>query len=295
MNIILEYIEIIYDRKKKLNHPIINYKMIKNAKTLFMDNKKQDIKLEDDQTYDLKKLNTSDIDILYNIDISTTTTCLIYFPGVAEEFDAVYKIASFSGSFIICRDRHNNWYKDKQIQFKEIIDEMINTYKLEKIILLGQSMGGYMSLYMSAYYDNSICIAISPQTFNNRRSNILYHSAINEKHPPEHIIDIKKHLTKNISNSKKYIFISESECDDHYKKEIGQIYHSYWDDHLFAEYLINIENVYILVFPKHTHTLFGHINFSESLGIKLVNDFDKLYNDPSTNSKDLLNNLLFKG
>jgi len=134
MNQLLENIKIIYDRKEKLNQPIINYKMIKNAKSFFIDGKKQDIKLDDDQTYDLKVLNTTEIDLLYSID-SSNTTCLIYFPGVSEEFDAVYKIASFKGSFMICRDRHNNWYKNKQNPFKEIIDEIITTHKLEKIIL----------------------------------------------------------------------------------------------------------------------------------------------------------------
>lgn len=294
MNELLKNIEIIYNRNDIIHKLIINTscKMIKNTKSLFINDKKQNIEV-DDQQYDLDALNKTNIDILYGID-TNNTKCLIYFSGFTEEFYPIYKLASFEGSIIICRDRDNNWYKNKQLYFKDIIDKIIGTHKLNNITLIGQSMGGYMSLCMSIYYNNSICIAISPQTFNNKKSNIMYHSKIQENHPPEHIIDLKKYLLENNSNSKKFIFISESECDNHYTNQKEKGYTSYWDDHLFAEYLINIPNVYILVFPKHKHALFGYIDFSGSLGKIISNDFNKLYDDPSTNSKYLLETVVFK-
>jgi hypothetical protein len=253
---------------------------IKNRETLFS---------KDSAQNDVFKKNlksTKNIGI-YGKYINDTykNTCLIYFGGWGEGFDGIFKINSFPGNIIYFRDARDEWFAYLEDLIKKFIDNLIEKWNINKMILLGQSMGGYAALLFSIYYNKSIVIAINPQTFKDSNYNVL--SKDNSKRMvPNHINlkDIRNVINKN-QQSKKYIILSKSECV--YQMD------PLWGDLFYSGNLIGMPNMYWLIFPQHVHALFHKISAGDLYKI-LLDNYDILYNNMKDGGDILLQQLKFK-
>jgi len=197
---------------------------------------------------------------------------LIYMASNSENLDAIFKINKFDGNIILFCDRKNNWYHNIMKKIISKIKKYIIKLECSNIILLGQSSGGYASLYISSKIDNCICLAFNPQTFQKiNRLNI--NEKIHYLKEPIHLQDLKKKIIKCNNNSKRYIFTSKSECDSMYNKK-----GFFWIDSMHAGYMLDAPNTSILIVPKNLHTLFATVD-SISLYLIILNNYDILFNN----------------
>lgn len=197
---------------------------------------------------------------------------IIYIASNTENLDAIFKINKFDGNIILFCDRTNNWYYDIIKLIIHKIKKYIAKLGCSNIILLGQSSGGYASLYISAKINNCICLAFNPQTFQ-KNDKLIIHNKIYYLKEPAHLLDLKKILTKSNNNSKRYIFTGKSECDSMYSKK-----GFFWMDALFAGYMLDAPNTKLLIVPKNMHTLFAIVDI-KSLYLTVIANYDLLFNN----------------
>ena len=178
----------------------------------------------------------------------------INFNGRNQHFNTIYRTATSTWNIMVFRDKTNNWFYNKIHKIVDYINKYIINNNIKKIILWGQSMGGYAALYCSNYIDNCICFAVNPQTFpkTNNYPNFIYQGKVYEP-PPEHIYELRKVLSCKPNNSKKYILVSKWECETDPKCVS-------FHDLLYSGYLLGIRNVIVVILLRA-----GHIIYLEKL------------------------------
>lgn len=211
---------------------------------------------------------------------------LIYMASNTENLNAIFKINKFDGNIILFCDRTNNWYHDIMSKIIKKINKYIIKLKCTNIILLGQSSGGYASLYISSKINNCICLAFNPQTFQ-KNNKLLIHDKIYHLKEPTHLLDLKIILNKSNTNTKRYIFVGKSECDSMYNKN-GY----FWMDSLFAGYMLDAINTQLLIVPKNMHPLFQVMDFISLYKI-IILYFNTLFDDLDKGGKLLNKNIIY--
>jgi hypothetical protein len=223
-------------------------------------------------------MSLSTYDAIYrkNRNISEIDTLFVYFAGWFEQFGGINKLFKCNSHIIYFRDKDNKWYNSMLSNIINYIKDYIRVNNIKKTILFGQSMGGYASLYCSAYINNALCIAFNPQTFDR---NVLKNKGGLMK--PEPIFDIRELLISNINNTKKYILVGKTEGLSDY----------IWEDLLYTGYLHNIPNVSIIISPKQTHPLWGCVK-PDAFYSLIFENFNRLYISlDNGDGAELLNNL----
>lgn len=266
-------------------------KHIINRKTVFVNNKKNKKLLEyvDEQNIDY---------LIYPYDNIKYKDCLlISFSGKNVNLLSIYKLNWFPGFIFLFCDRQNAWYDNKINKYELIIKKFLKNNNCKKIIIMGDSMGGYASLLFSTLIPNSICIAFAPQT-HYIYDKIIFHDKVYKKSRTYTIYDNdNKQLTRNIvdlqliinnsnNGSKRYIINGNSECDRKDK-------YLFTADLVESYHLIDCPNTKLLIIPINFHGMFKFIEFN-SLQKFIIENFFTLFNNMNVGGKLLVNNLVIK-
>ena len=211
---------------------------------------------------------------------------LVYMGSNQEYLNGIFRINKFDGNILTFTDRKDNWYHDIIDEVIVIIKRYITELGATNVILLGQSSGGYASLYISTLIDNAVCLAFNPQTFK-KIDKININEKIHHNKEPEHLLDLKKIVNKSKTNSKRYIFAGKSECDSMYAQK-GY----FWMDSLFAGYMIDAENTKIIIAPKNMHPLLQPVEY-KSFYTTIINNYDTLFNDTEKGAFTLNKEILY--
>jgi hypothetical protein len=211
--------------------------------------------------------------------IEENNILMVFFAGFTEDYSGLKRLCDYKGDSLYFRDKSNKWYDKKFNDIIAIINMHIKNYK--KIVMIGQSMGGYAALYCSAFIDNSVCLAFSPQTFN-RVGNIILNPNILRNDPPYLTINLRDVIMKTLNNSKKYIFVGTSEFENPNKR--------FWGDLIFAGYMFNVPNVHLIITHKNVHIIYGMLLFKSLLNVILQN-YDILFED-AIKGREILNTQL---
>jgi hypothetical protein len=214
---------------------------------------------------------------------------LIVFGDYDHKYHGLENILNtYNGYVIYFGDKYNEWYGGLISAFISFIKGYAD--RIENYIFYGKSMGGYAALYASVYFPgkNCICVAISPHTINykNYRNKITIKSNADWNKDNEHgkppLIQTFDRIYKDIPtilsehmgyNTKIYIMIGKSECDDYGEKM----------EHLNLDLLhmgavINYNNVSSIIYGVASHHLRWHINFDNLLNV-ISSEFTTLYRD----------------
>ena len=201
------------------------------------------------------------------------------------------RYTSYNSNILYFFDIQNKWFFNIKEEILKIINSILTIKSnLKKIIFHGTSMGGYMALYLSSLMNTKkfkdkqiICIAISPQTFDiYKNKNLLFHKDIKKQNvlKDKDILDIKKVISKNENNVKRYLIIGNGEC-------LEKIF---YNDSIMATNLLGIKNTKIIITPYSEHNIWKIIN-NESFKKLVINNFTTLFTDIEKGSNILNNDL----
>ena len=199
--------------------------------------------------------------------------------------------------FLFC-DRQNAWYDKKIDKYEIIIKKFLKNNNCKKIIIMGESMGGYASLLFSTLIPNSICIAFAPQT-HYIYNKIIFHDKVYKKSRTYIIYNNdNKQLTRNLVNlqliinnsnngSNRYIINGNSECETIFNINMftGVLIESY--------HLIDCLNTKLLIIPLNVHAMFQFIEFNP-LQKFIIENYFTLLNNMNVGGKLLVDNLVIK-
>jgi hypothetical protein len=240
----------------------------------------------------MKTLDDANIDFVFRKATNQiyNNYLLICFGGHSENLRGIYKAGKFEGNIIICCDRSNAWYENVMDNYINIINDIIKKNNIDKITMIGQSMGGYAVLYASCFIDNAIVLSFSPQTFYRDPSKISTVRPTMTWGFNNKVKDIREMLIQYPNNSIKYIFTAKSECDSFYNKNPPN--NMFWNDSIFAGYLYNIDRVSIIIVNKNKHPIYEDIN-PVVLYTKIYTNYDNLVRDVKSGTPILIDSALF--
>lgn len=184
--------------------------------------------------------------------------CLILFGYLNDnEFNTLNGFLDFPGHIIVFRDKNNTWYSKNILIFEIIIQSFLSNNNINEITFFGASMGGYAAIYMAIKIKNSLCIALSPQIFNNTNNkNILFANETVLVEHTSHIIYDLHSLYDNYygdNNSKIYIIIGRNECNEY---KINKSKNKMFMDGLHSGVLFGRKNINLIITNRSFHSIF---------------------------------------
>lgn len=215
--------------------------------------------LNEDKSRNKEYINTLNNDLTLDgifrkeTDKKYENSLFVFFSGYSKEnmhFNGIYSASFFPGKILYLRDKYNKWYLKNKNKMVKFINDFIDKYFIKKTFLYGLSMGGFMALYASVYIDDSICLSFSPQIYNIDKIKGLFINNDVMKHIEKGVPKIPnmyKILKKNINNTKKYIFIPMSECNDLISDRF------LWFDHILIGKILKIKNIRVIMLNANTH------------------------------------------
>lgn len=184
--------------------------------------------------------------------------CLILFGYLNDnEFNTINGFLDFPGYIIVFRDKNNTWYSKNILIFEIIIKSFISKNNINEITFFGSSMGGYAAIYMAIKIKNSLCIALSPQIFNNINNKNLFfaNETVLVEHTSHIIFDLHS-LYDNYykdSNSIIYIIIGRNECNEY---KINKSKNKMFMDGLHSGVLFGKKNINLIITNRSFHSIF---------------------------------------
>ncbi|NRR92003.1 hypothetical protein HSX10_10540 [Winogradskyella undariae] len=195
-----------------------------------------------------------------NIDIGHSKILLVSFGGIKQgmgipiyEFYNVFKDIGCDKVYI--KDVNQAWYHkgvnreiDDIKKLKELLQKIIIKGAYEKVIFIGNSMGGYGAILFGALLNVDSVIAFSPQTFIGKINRFWYRDHRWKK-------ELSKVYLDNFSQ-KKYYNLKKSLKREIFNPKI-EIFYSLNDklDSLHAERLKNQFNIKLVPYLKGNHNL----------------------------------------
>ena len=282
----------IVDSEKKIDDINLNVNIDLEAREITHDDINTNYKNPTHKSF-INDLNETSLNILYrkHFDIKYANIIIVNFGGKYAQFDQLYLTALSPCNIMVIRDKNNTWYHNQLHAIIDYINRFINTYNIEKVILIGQSMGGYAALYCSNFINNCVCIAFNPQTFNRLKNHpyYIYNEAIkNITFINNDLFDLRKVITDNPNDSKKYILTGKWDCNLTVPNHCDHYYH----DLVFSSYLMGLPNVVLVFVPIINHNIFMYMDFISFFELITIN-----YNILNSNidlGKNILNNYKFK-
>lgn len=209
---------------------------------------------------------------------SNHRSLLIAFGGIAGKLGVTpFEFFNLSKGFdvnrIYVRDLSQAWYHRGLPGVADNIDgivtflrEKINQYQAKKVILVGNSMGGYAAILFGILLDADIVHAFSPQTFINRLNRLRY---------------LDRRWRKQLQNTyrlvdKRYFDLRPVLKANHKKLKCKfNIFYSHTHrlDRIHAEHLRSLPNVNLYAFQSGGHRLVGHLRDSGELNKIITSSF----------------------
>lgn len=187
-----------------------------------------------------------------SFDDETESSCLtIILSGVGERFATGTILKDAKCPTLLVQDPYAPWYTGSQIcAGLDDIEQTIRTNfpKAQRFIFVGQSSGGYAALALSRRFENTVTIAFSPQTFDDRdvkRDNFTLPAEFNIVTTPciEDVVDIYK---KSKNRGQTYIIVPRSEAENPPQ-------HYFWCDALHWVRMVGLPNVKVIMASSNTH------------------------------------------
>ena len=189
-----------------------------------------------------------------------------------NNFNILPTIKKFNGNILYYR----NTYK-----FDESIIKKLNTkdYLLNanKIFIIGCNLSGNIAFCVSCYFTNSICITFNPITFDN--SSHYYDSQNIQTVQYNEIIDLKN--INKLNTASKYIITNISECNSDEPFTLSTLY---------AGYMINEENVKILVIKNKKYKSINDIYLDSLINMMNIVKYEDLKNQ-NIGETHIINNI----
>ena len=200
----------------------------------------------------------SETDFLIVNSYNKNNKCIILFGYLNDnEFNTLTGFLDFPGYLIVFRDKHNTWYSNSILDFENIIKSFIFNNKIDEITFFGSSMGGYAAIYMAIKIKNSVCIALSPQTFNNINNKNIYfaNEIVLVEHTSHIIFDLHSLYDQfyNDNNSIIYIIIGRNECNEF---KINKSQNKMFMDGMHSGILFGKKNIYFIITNRTFHSIF---------------------------------------
>ncbi|MDH1575535.1 hypothetical protein [Pseudomonas sp. GD03746] len=197
---------------------------------------------------------------------------LVVFSGRTENFFLVRKMLSFWGNILFLRDKVEKYYCDNSRL--PVLDrlgsyiEFLTGPRKGRTVLMGQSYGGYTSLYQSMHIKDALTFSFSPQVFHPKKHpHGMYFEEGIKKVMPENIApDVLSHL-KQACDAPRYVIAGISECshDSTY----------YWGDAIGAGLAASTGKAVSLIVNRSEHSTIKYLNAPRFFGV-LKSNFDLL-------------------
>lgn len=156
---------------------------------------------------------------------------LVSFGGIRQglgipTFEFFNSLSNINCDKVFIRDFNQAWYQlgvDDEInswnRLKEILDKIIVDNGYNKVLFLGNSMGGYGAMMFGTMLNVNHIVAFAPQTFINRKKRFIHldfrwrkqmKRIHKNKRIAEFVLNIKSHLDKVEYSSQIDIYYSDS-------------------------------------------------------------------------------------
>ena len=218
--------------------------------------------------------------------------CVISFNSAAIHFGDLKKyIQNQYVSMFIKQNSHVDSYHKMYYEISEFIYNYIMEYtkkhEIKKLVLIGLSAGGYISLLLSRFIN---CISISLNPRSARTDNVYIHEQA-MCHLKYELPDITK--IEPISKSKSICLFSASNT-----KDISNRHDSYKGDIFHAGNIFRLPNTYVTILPYATHNLLKCMSLKNIIYYAVIN-YDKImeaqsYNDMKKYLKGIIQNIVNK-
>jgi len=187
-------------------------------------------------------------------------TLLIAFSGKAKDPSRTFNFLRMTSDLpvkkLYVRDLNNSWYHGEHPGIGAGVDALaewirgvIREQDVRKVVTLGCSMGGYAAILLGALIDADRVLAITPQTFVDRRSRLLYGDTRSRA--------LKNKILTYPSAAPQYFRLGRFLRNYPYQGRIEV--HRGWDrlDYLHARQIASLPNVRMTLHETHRHDLAG--------------------------------------
>jgi hypothetical protein len=253
------------------------------------------------QRADITKPKIAELDnSIYNIitikSINPSNKLIVFFSWFSGGFSYIGSLSRFPGHIIYIRDIDNNWYNNIH-KIIPVITKYKNDNNIVEMTLYGISMGGTGALIASKYFQDSVCIALTPQLFNLSKSNINFHNSTTN-------IKMESSTQKFLMND----YLKNSETYTYIISGISEGYsiipsfnipieskNKFWGDLISLGTFLNKKNTSIIIINNNIHTILDNIDFNfndpDTLCSIIYNKFNEL---KTINGFELIKNLKLK-
>lgn len=208
----------------------------------------------------------------------TGDSCLaVSLSGYQERFASISLLKAAQCPVLAVQDPYAPWYTGSKIcAGMDEIEKTIRTYfpKARHFIFIGQSSGGYAAMVLAQRFENSVAVAFSPQTFDDRavkRDSLLCPPSFNPVSTPEieDVYKIYKNAKNPNGNQKTYIVVSQTETENPPEDY-------FWCDALHWARMAGLPDVKIIMglSSKHPLLIKNTQNFIPALGYLTCPDPD---------------------
>jgi hypothetical protein len=195
---------------------------------------------------------------------------LVVFSGRTENFFLIRKMLSFWGNILFLRDKMEKYYCDNSRL--PVLDrlgsyiEFLTGHRSGRTILMGQSYGGYTSLYQSIHIKDVVTFAFSPQVFHPKKHpHGMYFEKGIRKVMPESIAPDLLECLKRSDEAPRYVIagMSESSHDSTY----------YWGDAIGAGLVAGTGKAVSVIVNRNEHSTIKYLNAPKFFGV-IRDNFD---------------------
>ncbi|MFJ4113721.1 hypothetical protein [Pseudomonas sp. NPDC089758] len=189
---------------------------------------------------------------------------LIVFSGRTENFFLVRKMLSFWGNILFIRDKVEKYYcANSRLPAVDRLGayiEFLTGPRSGKTILIGQSYGGYTSLYQSIHIGGALTFAFSPQVFHPKKyPHGMYFEKGIRKVMPEDIAPDLLDCLKKADDAPRYVIagMSESSHDSTY----------YWGDAIGAGLAAGTGKAVGIIVNRNEHSTIKYLDAAKFFGV----------------------------
>lgn len=179
---------------------------------------------------------------------------MVIFAGAVEYFHLLRLAVGARCEVIYFQDCQSFWYQGSDIlpDLTRIVEEfLIERIGPRRPVFFGQSSGGYAALIAARYFDNSISLLCSPQTFSDNvlKDRIHFFPGVRPLATTSGLIDIVAHW-RGADFSRRYVgaLYSASEHGN-------PVDFHFWMDHIHLSRLAEVEGIRIYLTPTDEHGL----------------------------------------
>lgn len=174
---------------------------------------------------------------------------LVVFAGNQERFQMLSVARTMRHNILYFQEPETYWFRGGVLPDIQSIADFLETWnEKSRLLLFGQSSGGYAALAASRNLKDSMAIAVSPQTYSDRQDKGMIHCGrpLRPTNTPDGLIDLKSHLTDASGSTDRAIIFSASEIENPYESFM-------WLDHLHAFRMLGVGGTRLYIARAKRH------------------------------------------